>query len=209
MDHGLIAIRPTDAQPTRQGLPAFVGVCGANTGATGICMNLVEIPPGHPIRAGTRISLLANSIVIIAPKDSNATVNMGPRLDLAPALGSGRIAMGNVDAVPAGKYGKAALEKLGAWEGIKDRIAQADSVRAALLLVSRGEAPLGIVYATDARASGKVRVVGIFPPGSHPPIRYPLALLRSGTSPGAEPFRRFLLSREGQASFARRGFLVR
>ena len=93
--------------------------------------------------------------------------------------------MGNVDAVPAGKYGKAALEKLGAWDGVKDRVAQAENVRAALLLVARGEAPLGIVYATDAAADPNVRVAGTFPADSHPPIIYPVALTKDATNPDA------------------------
>ena len=106
---------------------------------------------------------------------------------LAKLLAGGRLSMANVDAVPAGKYGKAALEKLGAWNGVKDRIAQAENVRAALLLVSRGEAPLGIVYATDAQASDKVRIAAIFTERSHPPIRYPLARLKASTSSMEDP----------------------
>ena len=106
------------------------------------------------INTETRSNLLSNRIVLVAPKDATFTLNIARGFDLAPALASalkgGRLAMANVDAVPAGKYGKAALEKLGAWNGVKDKIAQADNVRAALLLVSRGEAPIGIVYQTDA-----------------------------------------------------------
>jgi molybdate transport system substrate-binding protein len=104
------------------------------------------------IVADTRVNLLGNKIVLIAPKDSKTTLDVKKGFDLAKALAGGKLAMGNVDAVPAGKYGKAALEKLGAWDGVKDKIAQADNVRAALLLVSRGEAALGIVYSTDAAA---------------------------------------------------------
>ena len=160
------------------------------------------------IRSGTRVDLLANRIVLVAPKDSTVTVAMGPGLDLAAALGSGRLAMGSVDAVPAGKYGKAALETLGAWAGVKDRVAQADSVRAALLLVSRGEAPLGIVYATDAAADPGVRVVATFPADSHPPIVYPVALTRDAAHPDAAAYLAYLRGAAARAAFERQGFTV-
>ncbi|MDB5511751.1 MAG: molybdate transporter substrate-binding protein [Enterovirga sp.] len=160
------------------------------------------------IRRDTRVSLLANAIVLVAPKDSHATVAMGPGLDLAAALGAGRLAMGNVEAVPAGKYGKAALEKLGAWERVKDKIAQAESVRAALLLVSRGEAPLGIVYATDAAADPTVRVVATFPADSHPPIVYPVALTRDATHPDAAAFLAYLRGPVAKSAFEKQGFTV-
>ena len=160
------------------------------------------------LRPDTRVSLLANSIVLVAPKESATPVAIAPGFDLAAALGSGRLAMGNVDAVPAGKYGKAALEKLGAWDGVKDRIAGADSVRGALLLVSRGEAPLGIVYATDAVADPNVVVVGTFPADSHPPIVYPVALLKDGASPEAAAFLAFLRGPAAKAAFERQGFVV-
>jgi molybdate transport system substrate-binding protein len=156
----------------------------------------------------TRVSLLANSIVLIAPKDSKASVAIGPGMDLATALGNGRIAMGNVDAVPAAKYGKAALEKLGAWDGIKDKIAQAESVRAALLLVARGEAPLGIVYATDAAAEPNVKVVGSFPVGSYPPIVYPVAVLKESKSVETAAFLDFLRGPSAAAAFRKQGFTV-
>jgi molybdate transport system substrate-binding protein len=160
------------------------------------------------VRPGTRVNLLANAIVIVAPKDSTATVAMGPGLNLSSALGSGRIAMGNVDAVPAGKYGKAALEKLGAWDGVKDKVAQADSVRAALLLVSRGEAPLGIVYATDAAADPNVKVLATFPADSHPPIVYPVAITKDAANPDAAALLAFLRGPEAQAAFVKQGFTV-
>jgi molybdate transport system substrate-binding protein len=130
-------------------------------------------------------------------------------MPLARALGGGRLAMADPASVPAGKYGRAALVRLGAWGSIERKIARAENVRAALALVERGEAPFGIVYATDARASAKVRVVGLFPANSHPPIIYPIAALRGSTNPEAEAFRRFLLSRDGKLFFARRGFAVR
>jgi molybdate transport system substrate-binding protein len=146
--------------------------------------------------------------VLIAPKDSKAEVRMGPGLDLAGALGGGRLAMGNVDAVPAGKYGKAALEKLGAWDGVKDKVAQAESVRAALLLVSRGEAPLGIVYATDAAADPNVRIVATFPADTHPPIVYPVAVTKDSASPDAAALLAFLRGPAAKAAFEKQGFTV-
>lgn len=161
------------------------------------------------LRAGSRAALLSNRLVLVAPAGSSVRLNMGRGFPLARALGSGRLAMADPDAVPAGKYGKAALVSLGVWPGVQARLARAENVRAALALVERGEAPLGIVYATDARASARVRVVGVFPAGSHPPIMYPVAVLRTSAHPGAEAFRRFLLSREGKAIFARRGFATR
>lgn len=160
------------------------------------------------VRPETRVNLLANRIVLIAPKDSATTVTVGQGMNLGGALAGGRLAMGNVDAVPAGKYGKAALEKLGAWEGVKDRIAQAESVRAALLLVSRGEAPLGIVYATDAAADPAVKIVGTFPDGSHPPIVYPAAVTKDATNPDAAAFLAYLRAPAARAAFERQGFTV-
>jgi molybdate transport system substrate-binding protein len=114
--------------------------------------------------------------------------------------------MADVGAVPAGKYGKAALEHLGLWKTTEPHVVQAENVRAALALVERGAAPLGIVYATDAKASPKVKVVGVFPDKSHPPIRYPVARLKTSRSADAEGFRRFLISAKGKAIFAKYGF---
>lgn len=160
------------------------------------------------IQPDSRVSLLANSIVLIAPKEAKVEVKMGPGLDLTSALGSGKLAMGNVDAVPAGKYGKAALEKLGGWAGVKDRIAQAESVRAALLLVSRGEAPLGIVYATDAAADANVKVVATFPADSHPAIVYPVAITKDSRNPDASALLSYLRGPTAKAAFERQGFTV-
>jgi molybdate transport system substrate-binding protein len=160
------------------------------------------------VREDTRISLLANRIVLIAPKTTTVSVSVRPGMDLIAALGDGRLAMGNVEAVPAGKYGRAALETLGAWEGVKGKIAQAESVRAALLLVSRGEAPLGIVYATDAAADPSVRVLGTFPENSHPPIIYPVSVLRDAKNGEAIPFLAFLRGEIAAALFRKQGFTV-
>jgi len=158
---------------------------------------------------GSRATLLANRLVLIAPAGSRVRLTIARGFPLARALGNGRLAMADPAAVPAGRYGAAALTRLGVWTSVRARIAGAENVRAALALVERGAAPLGIVYATDARASTRVRVVGTFPADSHPPITYPIARLRASTNPEAEAFRRFLLSREGKAIFARRGFSVR
>lgn len=159
--------------------------------------------------SGTRVSFLANQLVLIAPVGSNIRLKIKPGFPLSQALGAGRLAMADPDAVPAGKYGKAALEKLGVWPAVANKLALATNVRAGLALVERGEAPLGIVYATDAKASAKVGVVGAFPANSHPPITYPVARLKASTNPDAEAFRRFLISREGKAIFVRYGFLAR
>jgi molybdate transport system substrate-binding protein len=161
------------------------------------------------IRAGTRRSFLSNQLVLVAPAGHGAALPIRPGFPLARAIGSGRLAMADPDAVPAGKYGKAALIKLGVWQSLSGRIAIGESVRAALAMVERGQTPYGIVYATDARASKLVRVAGVFPATSHPPITYPVAVLKSATSPDAERFRRFLLSAPAKAIFRRYGFLPR
>lgn len=161
------------------------------------------------VRPQSRALLLSNRLVLIAPAASKVQMTIRPAFPLARALGNGRLAMADPDSVPAGKYGKAALMHLRVWSLVEGKLARAENVRAALTLVERGEAPLGIVYATDARASPRVRVVGTFPAKSHPPITYPIALLKSATNPEADAFRRFLLSREGKAIFARRGFSTR
>jgi molybdate transport system substrate-binding protein len=158
------------------------------------------------IKPESRANLLGNRIVFVAPKDSNIAVDAKPGLDVAALLKGGRLAMGNVDAVPAGKYAKAALEKLGAWNGVKDKIAQAESVRAALVLVSRGEAPLGIVYQTDAAADPGVKIVGMLPEDSHPPIIYPAALTKESANADAQAFLAYMRSPAARPAFERQGF---
>jgi molybdate transport system substrate-binding protein len=160
------------------------------------------------IRPDSRVTLLGNRIALIAPSDSTAKVTLAPGVDLSAALGQGRLAMANIDAVPAGRYGKAALENLRGWDKVRDKLAQADNVRAALLLVSRGEAPLGIVYATDAAAEPKVRIVATFPEDSHPPILYPVAVTRDSTHPDAQGFLRYLRGAVARAAFEKQGFSV-
>jgi len=146
--------------------------------------------------------------VLVGAKDSTTNVALKPGVDLAALLGSGRLAMGNVDSVPAGKYGKAALEKLGAWDKVRDKIAQADNVRAALLLVSRGEAPLGIVYATDAAADPQVKVIATFPEDSHPPIVYPVAVTKDSSGADAQALLTYLRSPAAKPVFEKQGFTV-
>jgi molybdate transport system substrate-binding protein len=160
------------------------------------------------IRKDTRVNLLGNKIVLIASRDSRTTVAVKQGVDFAKALAGGKLAMANVEAVPAGKYGKAALEKLRAWDGVKGNVAQAENVRAALLLVARGEAPLGIVYATDAAAEPNVKIVGEFPADSHPPIIYPTALAKEPKSPDARAFLDTLKSSKARPAFEKQGFTV-
>jgi molybdate transport system substrate-binding protein len=160
------------------------------------------------IRPDSRFNLLGNKIVLIAPRDSRTTTLALTGGDLARALAGGKLSMGNVNAVPAGKYGKAALEKLGAWTSVKDSIAQAENVRAALVLVARGEAALGIVYGTDAAAEPGVKIVATFPADSHPPITYPAALARESRNADAKNFLDFLRSAKARAVFEKQGFAV-
>jgi molybdate transport system substrate-binding protein len=160
------------------------------------------------IKADTRFNLLGNKIALIAPKDSKTTSVTIKGADLAKALDGGRLSMANVDSVPAGKYAKSALERLGAWNDVKDHVAQAENVRAALLLVARGEAPLGIVYSTDAAAEPDVRVVATFPDDSHPPIIYPAALTKESGDADAKAFLDFLRSAKARLSFEKQGFTV-
>jgi len=161
------------------------------------------------IATNTRRSFLGNRIVLIAPAAANAaTVDIKPGFDLKGLLGDGRLAMADPGAVPAGKYGKAALQKLGVWDSIKDRVASAANVRGALLFVDRGEAPFGIVYATDAAADKRVAIVGTFPDWSHPPIIYPLALTAASANDEAKRFLAFLESPAARAAFEKQGFTV-
>ncbi len=157
----------------------------------------------------TRADLLGNELVLIADKDSKIDhVDIGPGFDLAKLAGSGRIAVADVRAVPAGLYAKAALEKLGAWQAVQGKLAQADNVRAALSYVARGEAPLGIVYATDAKIEPSVKIVGTFPANSHPPIVYPLAAVAGRASGGVKKYLQFLWGAEARRIFEKYGFVV-
>lgn len=160
------------------------------------------------IKVDTRTNLLGNRIVLVAPKDAATPVDIKPGFDLAALIGDGRLAMGAVDSVPAGKYGKAALQTLGVWSSVEAKVAGAESVRAALALVSRGEAPYGIVYQTDAAADPGVAIVGTFPEGSHPPIIYPIAILSGSTSAEAAAYLDFLKSDKAAPFFTEQGFTI-
>ncbi len=162
---------------------------------------------GH-ITADSRFDLLSNRLVLIAHGAGAPAVDVSPEMDVLNMLKGGRLAMALVDAVPAGIYGKAALTSLGLWPTVAPHLAQTDNVRAALALVAAGEAPLGIVYATDATASDAVTVVGTFPAESHPPIIYPVAATASSTHPETAAFLRFLRGPEARAAFVRQGFVV-
>jgi molybdate transport system substrate-binding protein len=160
------------------------------------------------IKEDTRSNLLGNRLVLIAPKDKAKAVEIKAGFDLSALVGDGKLAMGEVKSVPAGKYGKAALEKLGAWSTVEAKVAGAESVRAALALVSRGEAPYGIVYQTDAVADPGVAVVGTFPEDSHPPIIYPIAILSESKNADTAPYLEFLKSPKAAALFEEQGFII-
>ncbi|WP_269526870.1 molybdate ABC transporter substrate-binding protein [Coraliomargarita parva] len=159
---------------------------------------------------GTREDLLGNRIVLIAPRDSPVdSVAIQAGLDLVTLLGpDGRLGMGDPAHVPAGIYGKQALESLGLWSVVESRTAPMSDVRAALAIVERGETPFGVVYATDAAMSGKVKVVGVFPEGSHAPIVYPAAVVSTTQLEASDEFRSFLKTAEAQAVFGKYGFAL-
>jgi molybdate transport system substrate-binding protein len=158
------------------------------------------------IQQTSRQNLLRNRIVLIAPSDSKTTLKIAPGFPLASALGKERLAMADTNSVPAGKYGKASLEALGVWKDVQARVASAENVRAALLLVARGEAPFGIVYSTDAVAEQKVRIVDQFPENTHPPIVYPAALIATSKSAAAASFLGSLKQTAARAIFEKHGF---
>ncbi|TDK41209.1 molybdate ABC transporter substrate-binding protein [Antarcticimicrobium luteum] len=189
------------ARQIQQGAPAQIFI-SANPG----WMDTLE---GDGLLAeSSRTDLLLNSIVLIAGPGAAAdlSVAISPDLDLAGTLADGRLAMALVDAVPAGIYGKAALSSLGLWDSVAGKVAQADNVRAALRLVGAGEAPLGIVYATDAAADDQVRVLDTFPADSHPAIIYPAAILKDGDGEETRAAFTFLTSEASREIFRRHGF---
>ena len=163
------------------------------------------------IDARSRHDLLGNTLVLVAPARSNAQpLRLSKGTDLRQLLGrNGRIALALTSSVPAGKYAKAAFESLGMWTALQSRTAEADNVRAALLLVSRGEAPLGVVYASDAKADPGVRVLATFPAGTHPKIVYPVACIAASRNPQATAFVQWLQSADADAIFRKHGFSVR
>lgn len=160
------------------------------------------------IKRQTRVNLLGNRLVLIAPADSKlSNVKIEKGFDIAKLAGDGRIAMADVKAVPAGLYAKAALENLGAWAAAAPKLAQAENVRATLAFVARGETPLGIVYETDAKIEPKVKIVGVFPDGSYPPVTYPAAVTVNGKADAAK-YVQFLQSGAAKAIFEKYGFAV-
>ena len=161
------------------------------------------------IRAESRVNLLNNRLVVVAPKDAKESEVPFTADGFSKALGAdGRLATGEVSSVPVGKYAKAAFETLGLWATIQPRLAQADNVRAALALVSRGEAPLGVVYESDAKSDPGVKVVGVFPAGSHPPVVYPFAVTSEAKGDGAARFLDFLKGPAARPFFEAQGFSV-
>lgn len=202
--HGLVvslAGSSTLARQIRQGAPADIFV-SANPG----WMDMLE--EDGLIEKDTRFDLLNNSIVLIAHAPDAQPVRIGPDMDLAGLLGDGRLAMALVDAVPAGIYGKAALENLNLWDDVKAQVAQAGNVRAALAFVAIGEAPYGIVYATDAMAEETVTVVGTFPTDTHPPIVYPVGGIEGRTGPAVVAFLDYLRGPQAREAFESEGFRI-
>lgn len=189
------------AKQIQQGAPADIFIS-----ANPDWMDLLEAE--GLLEDGSRRDLLGNSLVLVAHGTDAAPVTIGPDLDLPALLGEGWLAMALVDSVPAGIYGKAALDHLGLWQGVAPSVAQSDNVRAALALVATGEAPFGIVYATDAGAEDRVTVAGRFPADSHPPILYPVADLANRDSAAEEDFLTYLQGAEARAAFEAQGFTV-
>lgn len=163
---------------------------------------------GGFIETSSRQALLGNSLVLVAAESNSPPLSIEPGLDLANLLEGGRLAVAETSSVPAGRYAAAALASLGIWDSVSDQLAEAESVRTALAYVALGEAPYGIVYATDARAEPAVTVVGTFPPESHPPIVYPMALTTEADNHGATSFFYFLNSEAAVSLFERHGFNV-
>jgi molybdate transport system substrate-binding protein len=157
--------------------------------------------------ASTRRDLLTNRLALIAPADSKIALKIGRGMPLAKVLGQRRLAIAGPD-VPAGKYAKASLSALGVWDGVSGRLAQAENVRMALQYVARGESPLGIVYDTDAKVEPKVRIVGLFPEGTHPKIVYPAAVVAASKNPDAAKFMAFMSGPQAAAIFRKYGFTV-
>jgi molybdate transport system substrate-binding protein len=157
------------------------------------------------IDRSTRRNVLGNRLALVAPADSKIELKIVPGFKLAEALGNGRLATGDPESVPVGKYARSALTSLGVWNDVADRLVRADNVRSALAFIARGETPLGIVYETDAKVEKRVRVVDFFPADSHPPIVYPVAVTAQAR-PNARQFVEFLRSAAAQDAFKKYGF---
>lgn len=167
-----------------------------------------EAAKGGAIRQESRFDLLGNRLVVVTQKQSSIDALALTPEAFAQAIGSGRLATGEINTVPVGRYAKAALQNLGLWSVVEPHLAMTDNVRAALAFVARGEAPLGIVYATDAAADASVKIVATFPESSHAPILYPFALTASTRKEAADKFLAYLKSPAGRAAFERQGFRV-
>ncbi len=161
------------------------------------------------VEPGTRINLLGNRITLIQPLSGELSIEISKDMDLAGILGDDKLAMGDPDHVPAGIYGRKALEFLGLWDSVSPKVARAKDVRAALALVERAEAPLGIVYATDAAISKKIKVVAVFPEETHPPIIYPACIIKGKAGDDAQSFFEFLKSPKAAEIFKTYGFSIR
>lgn len=167
-----------------------------------------EVERANLLSPGTRRNLLSNTLVLVAHGPDAPSVPLDPSLDVPALLRGGKLSMAMVDAVPAGQYGRAALQSLGLWETTAPHVAQSDNTRTALTLVAMGEAPFGIVYATDAMAEPRVTTVATFPEGSHPPITYPVALTALASDPADKAFLAALASGAATAQFTAQGFQI-
>ena len=167
-----------------------------------------DVQKNNAVKPDTRFNFLGNVLVLVEPADSTTKVDIKPGFPLAQTLGDGKLAMADPDAVPAGKYGKAALQKLGVWDAVEPKVARAEDVRAALLFVDRKEAPFGIVYQTDAAADKGVKVAAVFPADTYPPIIYPAALTASSKNPEAAKFLAYLHSDAAKPFFENQGFTI-
>ena len=167
-----------------------------------------DVQKNNMIQTSTRADMLGNKLVIVEPADSTAKVDIAPNFLLAKMLGDNHLAMADPDSVPAGKYGKSALQKLGVWDSVEGKVARAEDVRAALAYVSRKEAPFGVVYQTDAAADKGVKVAGFFPADSYPPIIYPIARTTSSKNPDAAKFLAYLRSDKAKPFFEKQGFSI-
>ena len=196
---GVYAASPALAKQIVEGAPADIFISADLSW-------MDELEKQKLIKTDSRRNLLGNTLVLIAPVDSGMKIALEPGVDLLAFLKGGRLAVGETKAVPAGRYAKAALEMLGIWEAVSGHLAEQVNVRAALQLVARGEAPLGIVYGSDANAETKVEVAGVFPETSHPPIIYPVAIIAASKNAAAPGYLDFLASEAASAIFARHGF---
>jgi molybdate transport system substrate-binding protein len=198
---GVYAATPALAKQIAEGAPADIFMSADQAW-------MDDLASKNLIRPETRSDLLGNTLVLVVAADSPASIELKEGADLRALLGDGRLAVGDTAAVPAGRYAKAALQSLQLWDGVSDRLAEAENVRAALLVVERGEAAAGIVYGSDAIADPKVRVIATFPEHSHPPIVYPVAIVAASVNPDAAPLLAYLRSPEAAGIFASQGFIV-